>query len=181
MKGNIIDYMEMAQSARYGLEKETDRLMDKLTRMENYKKLLGVMDEVLEENRKQQEENRKQQEEIESLRQQFGEEKRQRAELEMKLAELNKLTAGVAKKSSEDGVVKALNTYVNRSKRKTADKRAYIKNMILEFVSVNGLSLPEELSVTIDCLDDEQSEPKTVTVNGNYVDIHENKEVKVEG
>lgn len=95
--------------------------------------------------------------------------------------ETRKLSDSVAKKSSEDGVVKALGTYVNRSKRKTSDKRAYIKNMILEFVSVNGLSLPEELSATIECLDDEQAEPRTVTVNGNYINIHENKEVKVAG
>jgi hypothetical protein len=30
-------------------------------------------------------------------------------------------------------------------------------------------------------LDDEQSEPKTVTVNGNYIEAHDNKEVKVTG
>ncbi len=176
---NLDLYMGMAQSARYGLEKETDRLMDKLTRMENYKKLLDVMDDVLEDNRKLQEGNRRQQEEIESLQQQLAEEKRQRAELEMNLKETRKLSDSVAKKSSEDGVVKALSTYVNRSKRKTADKRAYIKNMILEFVSVNGLSLPEELTATIDYLDDEQSEPKVVNVAGNYIEAHDNGEVRV--
>ena len=151
MKGNIIDYMEMAQNARYGIEKESDRLMAKLTQMEDYKKLLDGIDEVIADNKRQQEE-------IESLQQQLAEEKRQRAELEMNLMETRKLSDSVAKKSSEDGVVKALGTYVNRSKRKTSDKRAYIKNMILEFVSVNGLSLPEELSATIECLDDEQAE-----------------------
>ena len=41
MKGNIIDYMEMAQNARYGIEKESDRLMAKLTQMEDYKKTAG--------------------------------------------------------------------------------------------------------------------------------------------
>ena len=167
MKGNITDYMEMAQSARYGIEKESDRLIERLTQMEDYRKLLDGIDEVIADNKRQQEE-------IESLQQQLADEKRQRAELEMQLKETRQLSDNVAKKSSEDGVVKALSTYVNRSKRKTADKRAYIKNMILEFVSVNGLSLPEELSATIECLDDEQSEPKTVTVNGNYNDIHDN-------
>ena len=173
MKGNLNDYMGMAQSARYGIEKETDKLVEKLTRMEDYKNLLDVMDDVLEENRRQQQE-------IDTLQQQLTEEKRMRAELEMKLKETRQLSDSVAKKSSEDGVVKALSTYVNRSKRKTADKRAYIKNMILEFVSVNGLSLPEDLTATIDSLDDEQSEPKSVTVNGGvYNDIHDNKEVNL--
>ena len=87
MKGKIIDYMEMAQGARYGIEKESDRLTERLTQMEDYRKLLDGIDEVIADNKRQQEE-------IESLQQQLTEEKRQRAELEMKLTELNKLTAG---------------------------------------------------------------------------------------
>lgn len=53
MKGNIIDYMEMAQNARYGIEKESDRLMEKLTQMEDYKKLLDGIDEVIADNKRQ--------------------------------------------------------------------------------------------------------------------------------
>lgn len=195
MKGNIIDYMEMAQSVRYGIEKESDRLMAKLTQMEDCKKLLDGIDEVIADNKRQQEE-------IESLQQQLAEKKNdyevlagtaknlldaatearnQKKELEMQLAETRKLSEGVAKKSSEEGVIKALQIFVNRSKTKKADKRAYIKTTILEFANTIKLSLPDELANSIDNLDDEQSEPKTVTVNGNYVDIHENKEVKVEG
>lgn len=114
----------------------------------------------------------------ESASRQLAEEKRQRADLEMNLAETRKLMDSIAKKSSEEGVQKAIHTFVNYSKRKTSDKRTYIKNTILEFTSVNRISLPEELSATIDCLDDEQTEPKNVTMNGGvYNDIHDNKGV----
>ena len=156
MKGKIIDYMEMAQGARYGIEKESDRLTERLTQMEDYRKLLDGI-----------------------LQQQLTEEKRQRAELEMKLTELNKLTAGVAKKAEEETLLKVLRTYVNRSKKKTSDKRAYIKSVVLEIAMQNGLTLPDDMADTIDNLDDEQTEPKVVNVAGNYNDIHDNKNVNL--
>ena len=115
---------------------------------------------------------------MEELSNQLDEERKQRAEMEMKLAEMTKLLGSIAKKSSEEAILKAIQTFINYSKRKTSDKRTYIKNTILEFTSVNRISLPEELSTTIDCLDDEQTEPKIVTMNGGiYNDIHDNKEV----
>lgn len=165
-------YREMAQEVRRELAQEQERLADKARRLEERMQLMDAMEGLLEENRRQREE-------MESLQQQLAEEKRQRMEMEMKLKETRQLSDNVAKKSSEDGVVKAISTYVNRSKRKTSDKRAYIKNMILEFVTVNGLSLPEEISTTIECLDDEDVVPKNVTVNGNYIEAHDNKEVTV--
>lgn len=167
-------YLEEAQELRRELVQEQERLSDRARQVDERMRFMDGMEELAREYQKLRGE-------FEALQQQLAEEKRQRAELEMKLKETRQLSDNVAKKSSEDGVVKALSTYVNRSKRKTADKRAYIKNMILEFVTVNGLSLPEELSTTIECLDDEQTEPKTVTVNGNYIEAHDNKEVTVKG
>ncbi len=119
--------------------------------------------------------------EIESLREQLAEEKRLRADLEMKVAELSKLSAGMAKKSSEEDLLKALRTYANRSKRKTADKRMFAKSAILEIAIANNLTLPEELAATVDSLDDEQTEPKVVNVAGNYNDIHDNGTVNSKG
>ena len=112
--------------------------------------------------RKLMSENEKQTAEIESLREQLQEEKRLRAEMEMKMAEMSKLSAGMAKKSSEEDLLKALRTYANRSKRKTLDKRTFAKSAILEIANVNNLTLPEDLATTVDSLDDEQAEPKIV-------------------
>ena len=103
-----------------------------------------------------------------------------RAELEMKLMEMSKLSTGMAKKASEDNLLKALRTYVNRSKRKTADKRAFAKSATLEIANANGLDLPEDLKAAIESLDDEQAEPKVVTVQGNYNDVHDNNNVKLD-
>lgn len=89
---------------------------------------------------------------------------------------MSKLTTGMAKKASEEAMLKALRTYANTSKRKTVDKRTFAKTAILEMANVNGLVLPEDLATTIESLDDEQPEPKTV-VNG---DIVQNKHVENE-
>lgn len=164
-----IDLMELAREARRNLEKKQDRLVAELTDVDNNIHLMDGIDELLEENRRQKVE-------IADLQEQLAEEKRQRAELEMNLAEIRKLSDGMAKKSSEEGVIKALQIFVNRSKRKTADKRIYIKNVILELAIANGLTLPDDLAATIESLDDEQAVP--INVAGDYVEHkHIEKEV----
>ena len=126
-------------------------------------------------------ENKKLAEEIESLQKQLDEKKEQlaeererRSELEMKLAEMTKLSAGMAKKASEEAVLMALRVYANTSKRKTVDKRAFAKTSILEMANANGLTLPQEFAAAIESLDDERPDPKVVNVTGNYNDIHDN-------
>ncbi len=98
---------------------------------------------------------------------------------EVRLSEMSKLTAGMAKKTPEEDLLKALRTYVNRSKRKTPDKRAIAKMATLEIANANGLVLPEDLAAAIESLDDEQAEPKVVTVNGSYTDVHDNGNVSL--
>ena len=163
----FMNYTEMAREARIELEHERERLTDKLERIDLFLQVMEHSDERDAAYKKLQEEN-------EMLQQQLNDERKQKAELEMKMNEMSKLSAGVAKKSSEEDLLKALRTYVNRSKRKTADKRAFAKTATLEIANANGLILPEDLAALIDSLDDEQTEPKSVTVNGNYNDIHDN-------
>ncbi len=186
-------YLEKAQEMRRELTQEQERLNDRARQVDECMQFMDALSGLLEENKRQQEE-------IESLQQQLEEKKNdyevlagtaknlldaatearnQKKELEMQLAETRKLSEGVAKKSSEEGVIKALQIFVNRSKTKKADKRAYIKTTILEFANTIKLSLPDELANSIDNLDDEQSEPKTVTVNGTYVEAHNNGSVEL--
>lgn len=167
MKGIITDYMELAQHVRYGVEKESDRLTDELAQMEACRKLLDGVDEVLEENQRQQEE-------IESLQQQLADEKQQRMEMETRMNEMSKLSAGMAKKASQDDFHKALRIYLNISKRKTIGKREAAKNVITDLMTSAKLELPDDIMELLEHLDDEQPEPKNVTVNGNYNDIHDN-------
>ena len=79
-----------------------------------------------------------------------------------KLNEMSKLVASMAKKSTEDNVVKFIRVFVNKSKHKTAKKRTLIKEMVLEFTYANGIVLPDDLMATIYALDDEQEVPTEV-------------------
>lgn len=161
MDKDYTDYSEMAYDARRDLERERDRLVEQVEQMEDYLRVLDNIDVVLDENKRLKEQN-------EELRQQYEEEKQRRAKVEMNLMEMSKLSADVAKKASDDNLMKGLKTYVNRSKRKTADKRAFAKSATLEIANANGLDLPEDLKAAIESLDDEQTEPK-ITVQGDYV------------
>ena len=78
------------------------------------------------------------------------------------------MSVGVAKKSSQDEVQKALRTYVNISKRKTLSKRVAVKMMIMELGNAIGLTFPEDMIATLEALDDEQTEPK-IAVQGDLV------------
>lgn len=163
----FMNYAEMAREARIELEHERERLTDKLEQIDLFLQVMEHSDERDAAYKKLQEEN-------EMLQQQLNDERKQKAELEMKMNEMSKLSAGVAKKSSEEDLLKALRTYVNRSKRKTIDKRAFAKTATLEIANANGLLLPEDLAAMIESLDDEQTDPKVVNVSGNYNDIHDN-------
>ena len=169
---DLDSYTEIAREVRREVEHESEQLTDRLEQLNGFMQLMDGVDEVLAENKRLQED-------VEALQQQLAEEKRQRAELEMKLAEMNKLSAGMARKTSEEELLKALRTYANHSKRKTSDKRAFAKTALLEIANVNGLVLPEELAATIESLDDEQTEPRVVNVQGNATinDIHNNNTV----
>ncbi len=97
----------------------------------------------------------------------WHEEKELRTKLEMQLNEMTKLSASVAGKASQEELLKALRVFVNRSKRKKLEKRTLVKEMILELVVTNGIVLPEDLTTTLDSLDDEQLvEQPQVTAGG---------------
>lgn len=168
MNENTIEELRAWQDdARHELTRELDRLDEKRAQIENSMKALDATDELLAEidnlNRKVEHLN----EECESTRRLLQEEKERSQTLEMRLSELTKLSAGVAKKSSQDELLKALRTFVNKSKHKRMEKRAAIKEMVLELVIANGITLPEDLATSIDALDDE--EPKPMSVSGDFV------------
>ena len=169
------DYSEMSRDARRALERERDELMERADVVRAHLGLLDKIGELLAENRRLQslvDEGQSLaddlQQQVDNLQQQLDIEKQQRAESEMKLIEVSKLSVGVAKKAPEGDLIKALRTYVNRSKRKTADKRAFAKSAALEIAVANGMDLPEDLKAAIEALDDEQIEPK-VNVQGDLV------------
>lgn len=181
MEANGIDYKGLARDARKELNNEFDRLEERAGRLKEYQLLLDGLESLMAANRKLEEENRNLEEQLKGYGQQLAAQTERREHLEMKLAEVEKISRGMAKKASDEAVIGFLRTYVNQSKRKTADKRAFVKQFVLDMVTANGLTLPPEQAAAIEALDDEQTEPKVVNVGngGHYNDIHDNKEVKV--
>ena len=117
--------------------------------------------------------------EIDELEAELKEKDKKIVQLETQLNEMSKLSAGVAKKSSQDDVLKAMRTYLNISKRKTLSKREAAKTVFMDLFTSTKLDLPDDIKEMLTYLDDEQAEPKVVNVTGNYNDIHDNKAVKM--
>ncbi len=193
MNNEIDQLKEWQKGARRELNNLIDEIDEKREQMSNYLRAMDMTDELIakiesltaeladlqEDNDRLQADNERLQADNDSMRQQLSDEKQQRNKAEMQLNEMSKLSTDVAKKSSEENVLKALRKYVNRSKRKTADKRAFAKSATLEIANANGLDLPEDLKADIDALDDEQPDPKVMNVAGDYV-LEKNVEHQVQ-
>ena len=149
------DFEEQLRDARREVERERELLMEKMEAQENYLNLLETCAEYAKENDALIEENEQLNEELENLRQQLHEK-------ETRLSELQKLSAGVAKKSSQEVVEKAMRIYLNTSKRKTLSKREAAKTVLLELVTSAKLELPEDLMDQLNHFDDENPEPQIV-------------------
>ena len=169
---NYNDYSEMMRDARRGLEREREELEEKVAEMNNFLKMMEVTDEILAERDRLQQE-------AEALREQLQESNEREAKLEMQLKEMQKLSASVAGKASQDELLKALSTFVKKSKQKRLEKRVAVKEMVLELANANSIVFPEDVATLLDALDDERPEPKVVNVSGNYNDIHDNREIRV--
>lgn len=163
------------EDASHEIAREIERLDDRRAQLDGYAKALDSMGALLAMNEQLKMKLEQQKEECDAVRHQLQEEKERSQTLEMRLVELSKLSAGVAKKSSQEELLKALRTFVNKSKHKRIEKRAAIKEMVLELVNANGIVLPEDLAASIDALDDDDTKP--VNVTGDYV---VNKNVKYE-
>jgi predicted RNase H-like nuclease (RuvC/YqgF family) len=177
---NIEELKEAAREARRRLEREQEELTQRAEQLKDYMTALEATEDVLQENDRLEEEIEQQrsqhqeemeqlrqqhQEEKDQLRQQLQEEKDRNTKLEMQLNEMSKLSASVAGKASHEELLKALRVFVNKSKRKKLEKRIAVKEMVLELANANSLMLPEDLSSTIDSLDDEQLVEQPPTSN----------------
>ena len=170
MNQNFNDLMDWSDGARRTLDREREKMMERVELIDGLSQAMQAVDEILTENKSLKTE-------LESLRTQLQMEKDLRTKAEIQLGEMSKLSAGMAKKASQDEVLQALRVFVNKSKRMKVEKRIAIKEMVLEMANANGVLLPEDLATAIDSLDDEQLEPKVVNVAGNYNDIHDNSSV----
>ena len=155
MNTNYIELSDWLNDARREMERDREKLSERIEKIDNSLKAFEVVENLFSKIESQQEELESQKAEIDSLRAQLQEK-------EVQLSEQRKLTTGMAKKSSEEDLQKALRTYFNTSKRKTIGKRVAVKTVITEFISTMKISLPDDLAEALEHLDDEQSEPQIV-------------------
>ena len=170
---NKEEMKEMAQDARRALGRERERMMEEVQRVDELLGLLDTTDELLVEVDRLNDELVGKDAELDNLHQQLQEEKERSQALEMKMAEMSKLSAGVAKKASQEELLKALRTFVNKSKHKRIDKRIAVKEVVLEMAMANSVIFPEDLAATIDSLDDEQPEAKVVNVAAGGINVQQ--------
>ena len=149
----------MLSDVRRELGRENDRMAEQMQQNQYRLNALEAMDELLSKIGSLREEN-------ESLCEQLAEEKRLRAEQEMKMAEMSKLSAGMAKKASEENLLRAFRSYLNISKRKSPSKREAAKMVFTELFTSAKLDLPEDILDMLAHLDDEQNEPSQQVIIG---------------
>lgn len=176
------DFNDWADGAHRRLEQKLEQMREEFDQIEKFKRTIDLASQLATEKEKLTAEKEKLAAENESLKEQLQEEKRQKAELEMKMNEMSKLSAGMAKKASQDDLSKALRTYLNTSKRKTQSKREAAKTVFMEMLISAKLELPDDIMEQLEHLDDEQEDKPTEL--HNYFESGSSAQVfndKVEG
>ena len=170
---DLNEVKKMMYEQHVAIERKHKNLKEEAERISGFKRALDAMDDVFKEKERLRDE-------CDSLIVQLRDERMIRRKMEMQMNEMSKLSMSVAGKASQEELLKALRVFVNTSKRKKIEKRIAVKEMVLELANANMLMLPADLAATIDSLDDELPEPRVVNVAGNYNDIHDNGNVKLD-
>lgn len=187
----IEELKDWKDDVRNELERDLEQVREKHEQISNYLRVLDAVDEMVTEHKSLKRQLDDKQDEIDNLkdeidkvqsdndalRQQLLDEKERRLSSQTKLSELSKLSAGVAKKSSQDELIKAMRSYLNISRRKTQGKREAAKMVFMEMFTSAKLELPDDIMESLDHLDDDQDDPKVVNVTGSYNDVHDNGRV----
>ena len=183
----IEELKDWKDDVRNELERDLEQVREKHEQISNYLRVLDAVDEMVTEHKSLKRQLDDKQDEIDNLkdeidkvqsdndalRQQLLDEKERRLSSQTKLSELSKLSAGVAKKSSQDELIKAMRSYLNISRRKTQGKREAAKMVFMEMFTSAKLELPDDIMESLDHLDDDQDDLKVVNVTGNYNDVHD--------
>ena len=167
---DIEDLKELMREAKRSFDDEMEQLQERAERNNKLLKFLDCFESLLGENKQLRNEMEEQRVEIDNLHQ-LVEEK------DMKLNEMSKFSVNMAKKSSQEGMEKALRIYVNTSKRKTQSKREVAKAHLLELIATAKMEVPDDLMESINRLDDEvvaEPAPTTnVTIEAGGINVQQ--------
>ena len=160
---NTEELKEATREVRRQLEREQEELTERAEQLKGHMLTLEATEDLLAEIDRLKDDNEALRETNDGLMQQLQEKDTQ-------LKELNKLSAGVAKKSSQDDVSKAMRIYLNTSKRKTLSKREAAKTVFLELIAAAKLELPEDIMELLNHFDDEQLVEQPQVTTGNVTE-----------
>ena len=169
MEINGTDIAEQVCEARRLMERERERLQERIDEQDIYLKLLEQYESLQVENERLRNELEEQVAENDRLHQRLDDK-------DMKLNELGKFSVNMAKKSSQEGLEKAFRIYINTSKRKTQAKREVARAQLLDFIATAKLEMPEDIMELLNHLDDEQPESapvSNVTVQAGGINVQQ--------
>ena len=172
---NTEELLEAAEDTCRQLKREQEELDERAEQLKTRMRMAEATKSMLNRMKQLEDENHLLRETNEEQERQLQEKDNQLKEKDTQLKELNKLSAGVAKKSSQDDVSKALRIYLNTSKRKTLAKREAAKTVFLELIAAAKLDVPEEIMDLLNHFDDEQlvEQPQVTTGGGVNADMAE--------
>lgn len=169
MEINGTDIAEQMREARRLMERERERLQERIDEQDIYLKLLEQYESLQVENERLRNELEEQVAENDRLHQRLDDK-------DMKLNELGKFSVNMAKKSSQEGLEKAFRIYINTSKRKTQAKREVARAQLLDFIATAKLEMSEDIMELLNHLDDEQPESapvSNVTVQAGGINVQQ--------
>ena len=172
---NTEELLEAAEDTCRQLKREQEELDERAEQLKTRMRMAEATKSMLNRMKQLEDENHLLRETNEEQERQLQEKDNQLKEKDTPLKELNKLSAGVAKKSSQDDVSKALRIYLNTSKRKTLAKREAAKTVFLELIAAAKLDVPEDIMDLLNHFDDEQlvEQPQVTTGGGVNADLAE--------
>ena len=168
---DITDLKEQLRDAQRCLDSEYEKIQEKIEANEKQLKLLGRIESLITENERLKSELEEQQADNDRLHELLNDK-------DMKLNEWSKFSVSMAKKSSQEGLEKAFQLYINMSKRKTQAKREVAKAQLLDFIATAKLTMPDDIMESLNQLDDEVvAEPAptstSVTVQAGGINVQQ--------
>lgn len=154
------------------LLKERDKL---IAERDELKEMLAQKDEMIAQ---KDEEIAQQEKEIAQQNDLISQLSESLKSLKLKLEEAAKMTVRVVEKADGESLVSALRKYINYSKNKIQQKRAFVKELCLELIQTTKTILPDDLLETLMSLDDEMPrDQRTINVGegGTYIEKQKNE------
>jgi len=172
-ENNMNLLQEMINDRRKDVQREMDLASTHHEEVEMMDAMMAEMSSLACENASLAREKRelehtvdKQEAQLNALRDDINQLKLRIAAQNLHIGELEVIGKKVAAKTEHDELVKVFRTLIRNAKRKRMEKRVQVKGILLECVMSMHIELPDDLSMELNALDDE--EPQELKVVNNF-------------